>query len=156
MLGIGVAATAANNSVAVSCVHFERRRVDIGIIEMQPHTSWRFGRNASYPIGSRPPTTSRSPATNKRAVSVATLLDETFSGPNGIISSGFSMNFTHWASTSVTGWMYHVIGGITLAEPGFGVIDIRPVCGPVPTLPSPLSSAITARSVPVGLRTEWV
>ena len=49
--------------------------------------------------------------------------------PDGSINPGEMTSFNHYALGAVADWMHRTIGGIAPAEPGYRVVDVRPVPG---------------------------
>jgi alpha-L-rhamnosidase len=46
--------------------------------------------------------------------------------PDGTINPGEMISFNHYALGAVADWMHRMIGGLTPAEPGYRLIEIRP------------------------------
>ncbi|UFS60631.1 alpha-L-rhamnosidase [Subtercola endophyticus] len=49
--------------------------------------------------------------------------------PDGSINPGEMTSFNHYALGAVADWMHRTIGGIAPAEPGYRVVDIKPILG---------------------------
>ena len=70
--------------------------------------------------------------------------------PDGTINPGEMTSFNHYALGAVADWMQRAIGGIAPAEPGYRVIDVRPLPG------GGLTSASAALDTGYGrVETDW-
>lgn len=49
--------------------------------------------------------------------------------PDGSINPGEMTSFNHYALGAVADWLHRTVGGLALAEPGYGRIEVRPVPG---------------------------
>src|SRR6476620_7023678 len=69
--------------------------------------------------------------------------------PDGSINQGEMTSFNHYALGAVADWLHRVVGGLSPAEPGYRLLDIRPIPGADAL--RPLTHARARHRTPYGL-----